>query len=164
MRPGHDLHRVGDDLAAHQRVVHAFVVHGQAVAHADDVELQRDAAGLVDPVLDLLGDGAQVHVPGDQLVERVGHPDEGPPGVAARRCPGRAEENGEGPSRVPWSVRRYAWSLCDGGPARRPMAATAVAAPLGAEPGGSPTDDRLAVGEAGHVELLAAELPQALEP
>ena len=65
VRPGHDLHRVGYDLAADQRVVHALVVHGQPVAHPDDVELHRDAAPLVHAVLHLLGDGAQVHVSGD---------------------------------------------------------------------------------------------------
>ncbi len=79
---GHDLHRVGDDFARHQGVVHALVVHRQAVADADDVELQRDAAALVYPVLDLLGDGVQVHMPGDELVVRVGYPDERPVGVA----------------------------------------------------------------------------------
>ncbi len=76
--PGHDLHRVGDDLAAHQGVVHALVVHGQPVADPDDIELEWDPPGLIHAELHLLGDGAQVHVAGDELVERIGHPDERP--------------------------------------------------------------------------------------
>ena len=42
----HDgLDRVGDDLAADQRRVHAFVAHRDAVAHRDGRELDREAAG-----------------------------------------------------------------------------------------------------------------------
>ena len=55
---GHDLHRVGDVLARDQGVVHALVVHGEAVADADDVELQGQPAALLHAELDLLGDGA----------------------------------------------------------------------------------------------------------
>jgi hypothetical protein len=51
-------------------------------SHTDDVELQRDAAALVHPVLDLLGDGVQMHVPGYELVVRVGHTDERPVGIS----------------------------------------------------------------------------------
>ena len=92
--------RVGDDLARHQGVVHALVVHGQPVAHADDVELQRDAAALIHPVLDLLGDGVQVHVPGDELVVRVGYADERPLGVVTADAE-RAEQGAvRGPSRT----------------------------------------------------------------
>jgi hypothetical protein len=57
MGPGHDLDRVCDHLAAYQRVVHALVVHRQSIAHTDDVELERDATGLVYAVFDVLGDG-----------------------------------------------------------------------------------------------------------
>ncbi len=104
---GHDLHRVGDDLAADQRVVHALVVHGQAVADADDVELKRQAAALVDPVLDLLGDAAQVHVPRHQLVEGIGDADEGRPASARPTPSARSSERWgarAGP-RVSWSLR-----------------------------------------------------------
>jgi len=52
------------------------MIHGQAVAHPDHIELERYAPGLVDPVLDLLGDPPQVHVPGDELVQGVGYADE----------------------------------------------------------------------------------------
>ncbi len=83
VRLGHDLHRVGDDLARDQRVVHALVVHGDAVADADDVELQGDAAALVHPELHLLSNGVEVHVTRDQLVVGVGDTDERPVGVVA---------------------------------------------------------------------------------
>ena len=42
---GHRLDGVGDELAAGQRVVHARVVHGDAVADAHDAELEGHAAG-----------------------------------------------------------------------------------------------------------------------
>ena len=42
----HRLHRIGDDLAAGQRVFHARVTHGDAVVHADRVEDERHAASL----------------------------------------------------------------------------------------------------------------------
>ena len=51
-----DLDRVGDDLAAGQRVAHALVVHRDAVADADGVELERRAAGHADAGLDGVGD------------------------------------------------------------------------------------------------------------
>ena len=48
---GVPLHRafqaVGNDLARDERVVHAGVVHGNAVAHADGGHLERHAAGQV---------------------------------------------------------------------------------------------------------------------
>ncbi len=44
MGRGHDLDGVGDDLPGGQGIFHAGVVHGQAVADADDPELQGGAA------------------------------------------------------------------------------------------------------------------------
>jgi hypothetical protein len=73
---GHDLDRIGDDLARHQGVIHAFVIHGNAVAHAYHVELQRDAPGLIHTELDLLRNGVEMHMTRNQLVERVGDTDE----------------------------------------------------------------------------------------
>ncbi len=115
---GHDLVAVGDEHQAvhpcalamistesamtsrrHQGVVHALVVHGQAVADADDVELQRDATALVHAVLDLLGDGVEVHMPRDQLVVRVGDADERAVGVAAADAESAQERTMRSPSR-----------------------------------------------------------------
>ena len=45
MGRGHDLDGVGDELPGGQGIFHAGVVHGQAVADADDPELQGGAPG-----------------------------------------------------------------------------------------------------------------------
>ena len=62
------LHAIGDDLAADEAVVHALVVHRDAVAHTDGVDLQRRAAGHADARLDGVGDLLEVKVAGDDLV------------------------------------------------------------------------------------------------
>ena len=67
------------------------MVHGDAVADADDVELQRHAPGLPHAELDLLGDGAQVHVAGYELVVGVGDADEGPADVVSAHSQGAQE-------------------------------------------------------------------------
>ena len=77
VRLRHRLDRIGDQLAARQRVQHAAMVHGEAVADAHDPELERRATGLAHAGLDGLDDAAQVHVPGHHLVEGVGYADEG---------------------------------------------------------------------------------------
>ena len=74
---GHDLDGVGDELAARQGVLHALVAHGDAVADADGGKLHGRAAGHADARLHMLGDGAQVDVPGDDLVVGVDDPDQG---------------------------------------------------------------------------------------
>ena len=61
-----------------QRVLHALVVHGDAVADADDGELDGRAAGHADAGLDRLGDLVQMDVAGDDLVLGVGDADHGP--------------------------------------------------------------------------------------
>ena len=77
MGRGHDLDGVGDDLPGGQGIFHAGVVHGQAVADADDPELQGGAAIQTHPGLGRLGDLVQVDVPGDELVIGIGHADNG---------------------------------------------------------------------------------------
>ena len=47
---GHDFHGVGNQLAAGQAVFHAGVVHGDAVADADGIELEGRTAGAVRPL------------------------------------------------------------------------------------------------------------------
>ena len=66
-----EFQAVGDDLARHERVVHAVVVHGDAVAHADGGDFKRDAAGHVDAGLDGLADFVQVVMAGDDVVARI---------------------------------------------------------------------------------------------
>ena len=48
--------------------MHALVVHGDAVAHADGVDLQRGAARHAHAGLDGVGDLLEVKVPRDDLV------------------------------------------------------------------------------------------------
>ena len=62
---------VGDDLARHKRVVHARMVHGDAVAHADGGHLERDAAREVDAGLHGLADLVEVVVAGDDVVAGI---------------------------------------------------------------------------------------------
>ena len=57
-----ELDRVGDDLAADERGLHAFGAHRHAVADRDRVELHRRAAGRADARLDELGQPALVDV------------------------------------------------------------------------------------------------------
>ena len=73
-----DLDGVGDDLTARQRVAHALVVHGDAVAHADRGELHRRAAGHADAGLHGLGDLIEHEMPGDHLVGRIDDGDQRP--------------------------------------------------------------------------------------
>ena len=72
------LEAVGDGLARHQRIMHAVVIHGQAVAHADGRDLERHAAGHVDAGLDRLADLVEVVVTGDDIVAGVEHRDKRP--------------------------------------------------------------------------------------
>ncbi len=77
MRPRHHLDLVGDELTAGERETHALMVQGQPITDADAAELEGHAAGGPDSLLDGVGDAAQVHVAGNDLIERVGHADEG---------------------------------------------------------------------------------------
>jgi hypothetical protein len=55
MGGGHHFNGVGDQFPAAQRVFHADVIHGDAVADADDTELHRGAAGHVNAGFDGFG-------------------------------------------------------------------------------------------------------------
>ena len=68
--------RVGDQLAAGQRVLHAGVAHGDAVVDADRVEHEGHAAGLADALLDEVADLVQVDVAGDDVDVAVADGDE----------------------------------------------------------------------------------------
>ena len=69
------LEAVGDGFARHERVVHAVVVHGDAVAHADGGDLERHAACHVDAGLHGFADLIEVVVTGDDIVTGVEHRD-----------------------------------------------------------------------------------------
>ena len=71
----HQFHRVGDDLAGHERGAHPLVAHRDPVADGDRAELQRDAAGLPHAGLGLLGETLQRQVAGSDLVPGRGDAD-----------------------------------------------------------------------------------------
>jgi hypothetical protein len=75
--PADELYGVRDQLAAHQARLHALRAHGYAVGDGDGVELHRGAAGLPDPLLDLLGEVAVVEVAGHGFDPLVRNPDYG---------------------------------------------------------------------------------------
>ena len=75
---GHGLGGVGDEVPGDQGVFHAYVAHGDAVAHGDGGELDGRAAGGPDAGLDGVGDLIQVHVAGDDLVIGADHADQRP--------------------------------------------------------------------------------------
>ena len=64
------LDRVGDDLAARERIAHAFVVHGDAIANADRGHLHWRAPCHAHACLHRISDGLQVNMARDDLVLR----------------------------------------------------------------------------------------------
>ena len=72
-----DLHGVGNGLARNERVMHAFVVHGNAIAHTDGGDLERHAACQVDAGLYRVSNLVKVVVPRNDVVSRVDHRNEG---------------------------------------------------------------------------------------
>ena len=67
----HALDAIRDELARRETVFHAGMAHGDAVVHADGVELERYAAGLANGFLGELAQFVEVHVSGDDFVETV---------------------------------------------------------------------------------------------
>ena len=67
---------VADELAAGQRVFHAVVAHGDAVADADGRKFDRRTAGGGDAQLDGFGDFPQVHMAGNDFVKGVDYADQ----------------------------------------------------------------------------------------
>ena len=70
------LDRVGDELAARERVLHARVAHGDAVADTNGRELDRRTASSSDAELRSLSDLTQVDVAWDDLVEGIADADQ----------------------------------------------------------------------------------------
>ncbi len=77
-----------DEFPGGQGIFHALVVHGQAVADADDPELQGRAPGQAHPGGGRLGNLIQVDVAGDEFVEGIGDADEGTVDLPVRQAHG----------------------------------------------------------------------------
>ena len=73
----HGLHAVADQLAGGQRVFHAHMTHGDAVAHADGGDQDGGTTGHLHTGLDRLGDLIQIHVSGHDLAVGAHHANEG---------------------------------------------------------------------------------------
>jgi hypothetical protein len=69
----HVFHRIGDQVAAGQRIQHAAVAHGNAVIDGDGVEFLGDATGFFDLACHQLTHIVQVHVARHKLGEGVGN-------------------------------------------------------------------------------------------
>ena len=86
---GHTFCGVSDQVTGDQRVFHADVPHGDAVADGNGGEHDGGAASHADAGLDGLGDLVQMHVARDDLVVGADDADEGPVSFffgKAQRC------------------------------------------------------------------------------
>ncbi len=72
----HGLHAVADQLAAGERVLHAHMTHGDAVAYADGGDEDGRTTGHLHTGLDGIGDLVQIHVPGHDLAVGAHYADE----------------------------------------------------------------------------------------
>ncbi len=77
VRVDHVLDRIGNDVAAGQRIQHTVVAHGDAVVHCDGVELLRHTAGSLDFTRHQLPQVLQVHMSRHKLGERIDDRDDG---------------------------------------------------------------------------------------
>ena len=71
MRVAHIFDAIGDQVARRQRIEHPVVSHRNPIVDGDRIELGGETALFGDPLFDLLSDFMQMHVPGDELSERV---------------------------------------------------------------------------------------------
>jgi hypothetical protein len=69
----HQFDRVGNQVAADQRRLHAFRTHGDAIGDSDGVELHRRAAGSAHAFLDPRRQRAQVDVARHGLDPGIGN-------------------------------------------------------------------------------------------
>lgn len=76
MRVDHVFDRVGNDLAAWQRIQHAVVAHRNAVIHRNGVEFLGHATGAFDFTGDQLAHVLEVDVARYELGEGVGDGDD----------------------------------------------------------------------------------------
>ena len=77
VRLGHNFHGVRNQLAAGQRVLHAQVIHGQAIADTDGVTLKRRPSCHTNPGLYRICDLPQMSMAGDCFVIRTDHANKG---------------------------------------------------------------------------------------
>gem|GEM_PF-5426488 len=75
MRTQHGLNAVGDEFPRGQRILHAAVAHGDAVIHADGVELKGHATGCAHGFTHFPPHHIQMHMTGDDLDKGVGDGD-----------------------------------------------------------------------------------------
>ena len=68
---------VGDSFAGNERVMHAIVVHGNAVAHADGGNFERNATGHINAGLHSFANFIEVIVTRNNVVAGIEHRDEG---------------------------------------------------------------------------------------
>jgi hypothetical protein len=73
----HNFHRVSDEFAAGQGKLHAQVIHGYAIAHADSGTLKGRAAGRADASLYRVGNLAQMDMAWNDFIEGIDHPNKG---------------------------------------------------------------------------------------
>ena len=73
----HGFGGVRDEVSRNERILHAFVAHGDAVADGDGREHDRGAAAHGDADADRFRDLVEVHVTGDDLVVGADDADEG---------------------------------------------------------------------------------------
>ena len=73
---GHGFNAVGNEFAAGEGILHAYVAHGDAVAHADGRHEDGSTARHADAVLHGLGDLVEVGVAGHDLAMGADHTDE----------------------------------------------------------------------------------------
>ena len=76
MRAHHQLDRVGDHVAAHERRLHAFMPHTDAVAHRNRDKFAWRAAHLTDALLRFLRQKMQRHVARRGFVPGTGNADQ----------------------------------------------------------------------------------------
>ena len=73
---GHVFDRVGDQLAARQRIEHAAMAHRDAVIDGDGVEFLGDAPCPLDLAGHKLAEVLQMHMPRHELRKRIGDGDD----------------------------------------------------------------------------------------
>jgi hypothetical protein len=77
MRLHDGLDQIGNQFARRQRIVHAAVAHGDAVANPRHAEQKRDAAPGADAPLDLAFEAPHSDMPGNQVGKTRTDPDKG---------------------------------------------------------------------------------------
>ena len=99
MGRGRDFNGIGNEFPAGQGVVHAGMVHGNAVTYADGGKFHGRAASHADSGFNRLYKGVQVHVTGNQFVGGVGNAHQGTFDLFIRKSHGFHQTSVGGPCR-----------------------------------------------------------------